>query len=103
MAASRETPTPSLLSISQLEGPVQLPSVLGASQAVWRELGAILLGNLAAVVGPMGAAHAWVFPGPVPKILGCPVKPYLFCCLRPHDAFEELETELRPPQAGLLG
>lgn len=42
MAASRETPTPSLLSISQLEGPVQLPSVLGASQAVWRELGAIL-------------------------------------------------------------
>lgn len=57
---------------------MQQPSVLGADWTICRELGARPLRTLATVVGPMGEAHAWVFPGAVPKFLGHPVRPYLF-------------------------
>lgn len=57
---------------------MQPPSVLGADWTICRELGARPLRTLATVVGLMGEAHAWVFPGAVPKFLGHPVRPYLF-------------------------
>lgn len=82
---------------------MQPPSVLGADWTICRELGTRPLRTLATVVGLMGEAHAWVFPGTVPKFLGHPVRPYLFLPPRTQDALEELGTELRPAQAGWSG
>lgn len=97
MAASREVPTSSGSVVHNLRGQRRQDatalSTRGSGPSEPWQLWLV----------PGGRHMPGFFPGPVPEILGHPFRSYLFCCLGSHYAFEELEIEPRPPQAGLLG